>query len=781
MLDPAWRSRCEADRRFADILAQAFYDANFEVVWIVDTDDPRADCSYVRLRRILPPGRTSTTALVPDAGSGHHWIELIDGWARATWRSASSSFLAKVAAVAVWASARVLYRVENVMALASWNCARALGVLARRLYRRVAFPFLRLGSQTYFDLPTIAGVPGTAHSRGTPAATEADSVHAQLAGLVVTLETDDILVLPSAELSQFEMLFQLLPYLGVSRPVPTTLLVRFACSYNGAGRRHEDARMLTARLRSGSPIRTIVLHADTVEQCYALEHSLGLRVHVCGGDHDPAVLVRRFAGPPLPVQPAPRETLDLPPSLVVDQFGSVVLLISALWGRTGSSAVFDAQTRYLIERGFIVTRIFVDHYPRRGPSSATRREQLLAENFETLRPHLHLVAERNRDYHHLRQLQAAQAFRESSPVGRMGMLLADAKIDLPAVAAWCADRAVLTVVNHLPHVAFAERLASAPIVLETHDIYAKLLTQHGIPEFVPKGPDGDRHRETDEIDVWRRVAACVNLSPDDHAIVTPVAKCSVLARPYIHRTQRPPRSWPDVLAANRLPSDLRTATPFDIMLWGDWHEGNVSGIRWFLEQVAHGHICLQEASILLVGRVVQALPPRLLQRQRLYAVGFVDFTDDFLARSTVLVIPDQPGSTGTSIKAMDAFARGCCFASTAAGLRGISLGDTGLLPSNDPAALALDIAGLLQSRDARRTRAAAARRLYELNFSKAAYSEAWDAILHALLPGHPISAIGRFPDLAPFAGAVPPGLIPLPEDRAGVMLPQHLKALPAAS
>lgn len=748
MLDPAWRSRCEADRRFADILAQAFYDANFEVVWIVDTDDPRADCSYVRLRRILPPGRTGTTALVPDAGSGHHWIELIDGWARATWRSASSSFLAKAAAVAAWASVRVLYRVENVMALASWNCARALGVLARQLYRRAAFPFLRLGSRTYFDLPTIAGVPGAADSRGTPVATELDSVPAQLAGLVATLETEDILVLPSAELSQFEMLFQLLPYLGVSRPVSTTLHVRFACSYHGAGHRHEDGTMLTARLRSGSPIRTIVLHADTAEQCHALEQSLGLRVHVCGGDRGPTVVVRRFAGP-LPVRPAVRETRGLPPSLVVDQFGSVVLLISALWGRTGSSAVFDAQTRYLIERGFIVTRIFVDHYPRRGPSSAMRREQLLAENFETLRPHLYLVAERNRDYHHLRQLQATQAFRESSPVGRMGMLLADAKIDRPAVAAWYADRAVLTVVNHLPHVAFAERLARAPIVLETHDIYAKLLVQHGIPEFVPKGPDGASLRETDEIDVWRRVAACVNLSPDDHAVVTPVAKCSALARPYIHRTQRPPRSWPDVLTANRLPSKLRTATPFDIMLWGDWHQGNVAGIRWFLDQVAPRHICLQQASILLVGRAVQALPPRLLQRQRLYAVGFVDFTDDFFTRSTVLVIPDQPGSTGTSIKAMDAFARGCCFASTAAGLRGISLGDTRLAPSNDPAALALDIAGLLQSRDARRTRAAAARRLYELNFSKAAYSEAWDAILRALLPGHPMSAISRSPDLAP--------------------------------
>jgi hypothetical protein len=175
-------------------------------------------------------------------------------------------------------------------------------------------------------------------------------------------------------------------------------------------------------------------------------------------------------------------------------------------------------------------------------------------------------------------------------------------------------------------------------------------------------------------------------------------------------------------------------------VWGDWHEGNVAGIRWFLEQVVGQHACLQEASILVVGRVAQALPPRLLQRHRLYAVGFVDCIQDFFARSTVLVIPDQPGSTGTSIKAIDAFAQGCCFASTAAGLRGVALGDTGLSLSDDPTALAADLVDLLQSRDARRARAAAALRLYELNFSKAAYSEAWDAILHAVRPGLPVSA-----------------------------------------
>ena len=38
-----------------------------------------------------------------------------------------------------------------------------------------------------------------------------------------------------------------------------------------------------------------------------------------------------------------------------------------------------------------------------------------------------------------------------------------------------AERAAFAVVNHLPHVEFTSRLTKAPLILETHDIYSKLL------------------------------------------------------------------------------------------------------------------------------------------------------------------------------------------------------------------------------------------------------------------------------------------------------------------
>ena len=783
IVDPARRFGCESDQHFSDRLARAFSDSGFEVVWIIDADDPLPDRPYAQLLRLLPPRQAVKQGEAgvnrerrPPEGIAGRLIARIDWWARAAWKDPRSSRTARAGALTLWAFVRTFYRLQYATGLVAWQCSRAHRLLARvywhvhrcagfasraarRVYWRIVYSFLgpslSFAENAYGGLLRLVGPPKGKHAHKGTVAGAADPVPAELVELLGTLGTEDVLVFPSAELAQLDALLQLLPRLGLSQPLPTTLHVRFAQGDRPAGNlAHDNGAMLAARLRSGSPIRTIVLHAQTAELCQALERSLGLRVHEYPGDSSPRALRRRFAPASVPGSiPVVHDALDVPPSLVVEQLGPVALLISALWGRVGSSAIFDAQTRYLLERGFIVARIFIDHYPQRGVEGAVRRERLLAENFEKVRPHLHLVAERNESYRHAWQLNLKD-YREGSPVRRIGMMLADATVDDPAAAAWCADRAALSVVNHLPHVAFAERFARVPIVLETHDIYTKLLTAHGIPDFVRKRPDGDELRKADEMDVWRRVSACVNLSPEEHAAVAPVAKRSILARPYVDTSEPDRRSWLDVVAANRLPASYRTINRFDIMLWGDWHEGNVAGVRWFLEEVVDRHGSLRQANIVLVGRVAQGLPGRLLQRQGLHAVGFVDRLDDFFARSTVLVIPDRPGSTGVSVKAMDACVRGCCFSSTAAGLRGVNIGDTGLAPSDDPTALARDITHLLRSADARGARAVVARRLYELNFSKAAHSQAWDAVLQSLLPGLPGLATCR-PQALPNGAATP--------------------------
>src|SRR5262249_43064287 len=87
-----------------------------------------------------------------------------------------------------------------------------------------------------------------------------------------------------------------------------------------------------------------------------------------------------------------------------------------------------------------------------------------------------------------------------------------------------------------------------------------------------------------------------------------------------------------------------------------------------------------------------------------------------------------------SIKTLYALAFGRPFASTRAGLRGLKLDDTGVKGAETAAEFAADIVQLLDSADAQRVRAKAARRLYELNFSKRAYTDAWDHTIAHVAP-----------------------------------------------
>src|SRR5262249_30248283 len=153
-----------------------------------------------------------------------------------------------------------------------------------------------------------------------------------------------------------------------------------------------------------------------------------------------------------------------------------------------------------------------------------------------------------------------------------------------------------------------------------------------------------------------------------------------LTRPGIAR-RNSRRSWLEVLAANRLSDKFKTANEFDVMLWGSLHDGNVASICWFLDIIAQDER-LKGAKVLIVGRVVSGLPSQLQRRETLYVAEHVDQLEDFMKRSHILVIPDRDG-TGISIKAMDALALGCCFASTPAGLRAIDLAGLNYRPSEN--------------------------------------------------------------------------------------------------
>ena len=705
----------------------------------------------------------------------------LDAWARSTWRC-SHSIAARCVAFAVWAMIRVWYCVRYGAAYARWCVSHGTVRLARWAYwqsYRIGHGLMRLARWLYWQSYRVLHRKARGQWYGRPLAARLARRHrwqfywwggwlrrgahrarrflgwqavphegpdepapagiygSDLCALIGQCGPRDVILLPAAEIAQIEGMFVLIERLRLERPLPTTLHARLAGveRSQGAGG-SADVATLGARLKSGSPFRSLFVHCDGPDRATQIAQNMGLAVYALAdadGEESDTRLLRRLSPAVLTIEEP--GSSDVAPSVSIESFGPIALLVSALWGRVGSSAVFDAQTRYLIDRGCIVVRVLVEHYPHHGEERIKRTTKFLSETFDRIRPHLHFIAYRNEDFRHLCDLAILPDFRRASPVRRMELLLADAKANDQCGLSWLAERAAFAVVNHLPHVEFTSRLTTAPLILETHDIYSKLLDTHGVPEFVPSGPDGPDLRLAEEKAVWRKVAACVNLSPEDHEIVANEVAVAALARPYAARRNRTPRSWSEVVAANQLGDDFRAADEFDLMLWGSWHDGNVASISWFLDLVAQDDR-LKWLKVLVVGRVVQGLPLRLLRRQGLFVTDYVDQLEDFMEHSRILVIPDQDG-TGISIKALEAFAFGCCFIGTRAGLRGVDLGDTGYRPSADARELVNDIATLLGSRGERKRRAALARRLYELNFSNAAFRPAWDAVLSAVVPGLP--------------------------------------------
>jgi glucosyl-dolichyl phosphate glucuronosyltransferase len=579
-------------------------------------------------------------------------------------------------------------------------------------------------------LATVVPTSPTPTLRGSH--TTSTSHEDTLTGLLRSCSSTDLIVFPAAETVHLEMLLEWLSALQIETPLPTTLHMRFTGTPRLLVRRGElDTETIADRLASGSPVRSLVFHADSAEAAarYAREIGLPVReIDTGGGQCTPDIPNVALPSLFLNHQHPNAGNHNSTPSLVVEQLGPMVLLISALWGRVGSSQVFDAQTRYLIAQGYIVIRIFIDHWPHFGHMRMDRIGTFIRENFDHIRPHVYFIAERDEAPGYVQQLLTEPKFRTASPVRRIQLLLAKPTTEQAHALAWCAKRATLAIVNHLPHVAFADHLTQAPIVLETHDIYSHLLDSHGIPGFIPGGPDGRHLRMTEEQETWAQVAACVNLSPEDHEHVAKAAKFSVLIRPYVTNPERSRRSWLEVLAENRLDPAFRTCSVFDMMLWGSPHEANARSITWFLDEVVTAHEELRHARILIIGRVIDAFDQFLLRRTNLFVAGFVDRLEDFAFRTKVLIIPDQNG-TGISIKAMDAFALSACFAATKIGARGIDLGDTGYVPATDAKTLGADIVRLLGSASARRERANLARRLYDLNFSSDAYTQAWDSVI----------------------------------------------------
>ncbi|WP_419913039.1 glycosyltransferase [Hoeflea sp.] len=542
----------------------------------------------------------------------------------------------------------------------------------------------------------------------------------------------DLILMPAVEVWHLEALLGLAAQLQLDNPLPIKFV---AVPAQRQSMRDTpglaDRATLKSRLQSGSPFHRItVLTANGTDGSASRWNDISTVQIDRTADHLAFPAPEAVAGFVKKIREADAESNY---SLVVDSFGPIAIVSSAFWGRVGSSAIFDAQVRVLIELGFRVARLYFDHWPNNGARRVDRIRKMIGQDQAVVRPHYFAIMERD-EHNGLNELKSTAEFRSASALKRMSMLLANAVTETPKLVDWIGRTAKVAIVNHAPHVEATRSLTNAPIILETHDIYSHLLDIHGVPGFVPSGPDGPALRLEQERAIWKAVDCCVNLSESEQREIADFALRSVFVRPIRNRSTPSDRPWLQFAKENNIACENGAPGFFDIMLWGSWHENNVQSIRWFLEKVRPRLEKRRKLRIVIVGRVLNGLRPYIRKYPDVVCCEFVDRLEDIAIRSSVLVLPDRKG-TGISIKAMDVLGWSACFSSTKQGMRGVEFGRFDSPVTETAEEMAADILELLDEHSKREARRELAQNLHELNSSQDAYFEAWQGILRDVLPG----------------------------------------------
>lgn len=417
-----------------------------------------------------------------------------------------------------------------------------------------------------------------------------------------------------------------------------------------------------------------------------------------------------------------------------EKFGPLALVVSALWGRVGSTSIFEAQTHFLLSQGYRVARIYLDHWPQTGPHGLNRLTEFMRQDQSVVRPHYSVIMERDDSDRALRRLNKNDSFSNISPVGRLALQLSEATALSPKTLEFLKHQAVVIVANHVQHLILARNLGTVPLILETHDILSELLDAHGIPRFVASKPDSSEQRKMDEVAIWRQADYCVALSPEDHIQIAAVIPKTILVQPKFSKSLPTKRSWPELIEFHKekkWSENAKECGLFDILLWGSWHENNVNSIIWFLEEVLPLVPNYETVRVGIAGQVIRGLKNKTSLPSWIVLMPEVDNMADLLQRTLVPVISDQEG-TGISIKVMDAIALNCSIVASRKSLRGLNLNGLDFNGCITHKEMAKDISTLLLSFQARQERKRVVSEVAARNYSDAQFSERWREIFEAL-------------------------------------------------
>lgn len=425
---------------------------------------------------------------------------------------------------------------------------------------------------------------------------------------------------------------------------------------------------------------------------------------------------------------APTDAVAGQKIITVDRYGPVATVVSPLWGRCGSSTVFDAETEYLLDRGYYIARIMVAQW-RLLPCNTAHVFTMMRENSARVKPHLFLVA--SRDRWRALFVRFTQSFRRSSAFGQDAILIGTSVDHDKQLANYFFENSEIAVVNHSFHGRYLKRFQRAKVVLETQDIQAYQYRIRNETNRATGRLETIEDWTRDEAEVWKAVDACVNLSQDEQNVIRRYAPNSHMIRPLMEtRALAAKRTWPQFVKANQIHESHLDIKSYDFMLWGDLHQSNVNSTRWFIENVSL-HREFKGCRTFICGRVGGQMLNDFGVRPGLYFAGFLDNLDEAILRSKLLVLPDQMGS-GISVKTLDTLSTGRPFVATTIALRSLDLEGIAFQGVKTAVEMRADCKRLLGSEAAMEERAKIGRAIHARNMDRSDFYARWDRVLQSV-------------------------------------------------
>jgi glycosyltransferase involved in cell wall biosynthesis len=411
-----------------------------------------------------------------------------------------------------------------------------------------------------------------------------------------------------------------------------------------------------------------------------------------------------------------------------------VVITGPPWPHSGTARVIENQIEYYRERGYSTVFFcvpidcwYVESYPEWDRIKAGIRELGADRIFFAPIDQRRFVREK-----YLAWIR--HAFRGTA-LDWIVFTGGSADLSRDAIRAIRDARVALIHVNHIFTLGFARRLhrvlqsdRRVPMILETHDVQANLLTERGdINQWTHRFDAPQRLLEA-ELSYVNEAQVLVHCSVDD---------CEFFQRrlpdkPHVLSLPRIDESFIATVNAIR-PS----GEPIDLLFVGQSTDPNRAAMKWFFEQV-WPLIADRGYRIKIVGQVemmVREYLPEIYRDFRAHFVGPVAELAPFYCTARCVFAPMVSG-TGISIKTIEALALGKPFVGTSKAFRGMPMDgirQAGLRAHDVPQAFADAIALALSNEKVAAQASCAA---YARLFSKqAAFSSRDEAFRLATAPG----------------------------------------------